>query len=266
MAILRQTIENNKTIINPNVTHIAVVEFEVINGIPNGDPDAGGGARIDTDGRALVTDVATKRKVRDYAEMALGRTLYIPRNLQDLVPEDERAGGKATLKDWARMHGVIDGKEEDSATDAQKAIEAFWDVRLFGAVIGAMKTKKQILGPTQVSICVSDEPVEEVEMTITRMASEEEDKERGMGTKTIVRKATFKQKVTFTGHLAKRHNVTEEDLADLWEGLINGFEFRPSTMRGDQRCVKLTVFTYPNEFGAGTDYTTTVIENPAPAI
>jgi len=265
MAILRDELKKHPEILKPTVTHKAIVTFEVNNGIPNGDPDTSG-ARMDPDGHALVTDIATKRKMRDYVAEALGRTLYIDRYLQDNVPESERDGKYATLKDLARLHGIIGGKKDDSPTDAGLAVKVFWDVRMFGGVIGAKSTKQQILGPVQVGICASEEPVEEVDLAITRMVSEEPDKDRTMGTKTFVRHATFNQKVTFTGHLAIRHNITEEDMFDLWEALINGFEFRPSTMRGDQRCVKLTVFSYPNAFGAGSDYETTIIENHQPAV
>lgn len=252
----RENIQKYSAILNPNVTHKATVEFTVKNGVPNGDPNTGG-ARLDSDNHALVTGVATKRKVRDYAEGQLKRTLYVSRFLQEQKndPGMEASGKCVLLKDWARFKGV---------NSAESAVQTFWDVRLFGAVIGEADAKEQILGPVQVGICRSEAPVADQVITITRMASETKDQARTMGTFAFVPEATFKQKVIYTGHLGINHKVSSEDLLDLWESLINGFDYRPSTMRGEQVCVKLTINTYPNALGAldeGEKPLTTVISN-----
>lgn len=261
MAISRKTLEKISVILNPNVTHKALIEFLVLNGNPNGDP-ATGGVRLDSDAHALVSDVATKRKIRDYVEGQLGRKLFISRYIQDHQEECEAAGivGKGDtvlLKDWARHH---------NATTAKAAVETFWDVRMCGGVLGVDDKKKhQILGPVQLHKISSLDVVEERVFDITRLASEVKGQARTMGKMTYVPFAEFHQPLIYTGHLGKNHNVSSEDMLDLWEATINGFDYRPSTMRGNQRCVRLTIRTYPNAIGAleeGEKPVVTVIENP----
>ena len=256
---------------NPNVTHKISVYHRTLNGNPNGDPDTGG-IRLDSDGHAIVTGVATKRKVRDYVEGHLGRLLYVSRNIQEDAPKDAKGRVSVVLlKDWARKH---------NATSAGAAIQIFWDIRMFGAVFGVApegkgkvkdesddkvdKTKDQILGPVQVGIVRSVDPAEESSVAITRMASEDSKSDRTMGRSVFTPKAEFIQPVTYTGHLGLRHNVSQDDLIDLYEGLLNGFDYRPSTMRGDAACTKLVIRTYPNATGAlgdGEEPVVTVVEN-----
>lgn len=229
------------TILNPDVRHDFQITWVVLNGNPNGDPDTNG-IRLTPDGRAFATDVSLMRSIRDYWEDVLGRPIYVSR----------KAGDEGvSLREHAAKHGAM---------TREQGIKTFLDVRLRGAVYLAGDkdsdegdSKAQILGPIQFGPAISTEPVYEQEMTVTRLikTSPKEKSDQTMGRRTFIEKAVMVQEGCYSGHLGKRHNVTEDDLADFYDGLINCWNMRRSTMRGLQRITHLKVLTYPDAFGHG---------------
>jgi len=263
MAIPRNTILQNKAILNPDVSHFATVEYTVVNGNPNGDPDNFGAPRVDDDGYALTSDGSLKRKIRDYLSARYDRLMYIPSDLQErMIAAGHDPDKVYQLKDWATHH---------KASSPAEACSKFWDVRMFGAVYGTEgkgSSKHQILGPIQVGFGRSTEPVDVVTMGITRVAAEVKDQDRTMGSRTYIPEAIIRQRIRFSGHLAKRHGITEEDMLDFWEAVINSLDFQPSGMRGETVVTKLTIKTFCDEFGTydptvtATTPVETVITNP----
>jgi len=251
-------IKASPVILDPNVRHDFEFEWHVENGNPNGDPDAGGAIRQTPDGHAMATDVCAKRWVRDYMEEVAGKSIFISRYIQDKLPK-----GKGTLKWWADLHDVKNGKD---------AIRTFIDVRLFGGVVlltkKATKSKKddadtdtnnvkdgenaQILGPLQIGYGFSTVPVDELDVGITRVARQEDDDSKGtMGTRQMVAKAIMVQRGRYSGHLGKRAGVSSDDLELFWTALIEGTDLRRSTMRGKRHFARLTVLTFPDAYGHG---------------
>jgi CRISPR-associated protein Csd2 len=240
-----------------NKRHEFVYLFDVENGNPNGDPDAGNLPRIDPEtGHGLVTDVCLKRKVRNYVEIIKEGEKYYNIYIKE----------KAVLSTVRKP--AYDNKEiKDLKKEAEK-IEAarkwmcrhFFDVRTFGAV---MSTKEnncgQVRGPVQFNFARSIEPVMPQEISITRMAveTEREAKEQGgdnrtMGRKHIVPYGLYRVEGYVSAHLAdgeKGTGFTEKDLDLLWEALVNMFDHDHSAARGKMNARKLIVFEHSTALG-----------------
>lgn len=227
--------------------------FDVENGNPNGDPDSGNLPRLDSEtGLGLVTDVCLKRKVRNYVDLvkdsAEGFNIYVRE--------------KAVLSSVrAPAYAAIEGQAKSGADKIQMAQEwmcrNFFDVRAFGAV---MSTKEnncgQVRGPVQFTFASSIDPIVPMEISITRMAVETEKEakaqdgdNRTMGRKNIVPYALYKLEGYVSAPLAKRTGFSEDDLALLWESLINMFEHDHSAARGKMSARKLFVFRHDNALG-----------------
>lgn len=238
-----------------------VLFFDVENGNPNGDPDAGNMPRIDPEsGYGLVTDVCLKRKIRNYVETVKedqeGFGIYIKANIP-LNRSDKRA------------LSYIGRKPEDVKTlkrtdpDADKKIlefmcRNFYDIRSFGAVMTTFSDGNlncgQVRGPVQLSFARSVDPIVSQEVTITRMAiTTEKDAERKrteMGRKYIVPYALYRAEGFISANLARKMTgFSEEDLELFWEALINMFENDHSAARGKMSTRRLIVFKHSTELG-----------------
>lgn len=231
-----------------------VMFFDVENGNPNGDPDAGNMPRIDPEtGHGLVTDVCLKRKIRNYVELTregqIGYDIYVKEGIP-LNAQHSKAYAAYGLKPTDKL-------SRDEAT-AQKLTgfmcQNFYDVRTFGAVMSTKVNCGQVRGPVQINFARSIDPIMPQEMTITRMSvTSEADWERKtheMGRKQIVPYALYRVEGYVSAKLAqKTTGFNDDDLALLWESLINLFEHDHSASRGKMATRKLFVFKHDSELG-----------------
>ena len=237
--------EENKAIRN---RYDFVVLFDVENGNPNGDPDAGNMPRVDPEtGLGLVTDVCLKRKIRNYVEAAKedqpGYQIYV----RETVPLE--ANDKKALE----YLGVDDVKKIDKKKDpdADRKIRDFmcsnfYDIRTFGAVMttfvkGALSCG-QVRGPVQLGFAHSIDPIMPQEITITRVAittakRQEEGRNTEMGRKYIVPYGLYRVEGYVSANLARKSTgFSDEDLQLLWKAIINMFENDHSAARGIWLC------------------------------
>lgn len=244
-----------------------VILFDVENGNPNGDPDAGNMPRIDQEtGQGLVTDVCLKRKIRNYIEAVYdgkpGYRIYIKQNVP-LERTNQEAfdyfGVKdSDIKNLKSKNPEIDLKIRDFMC------ENFFDIRTFGAVmttfVKANLNCGQVRGPVQLSFAKSIEPITTQEISITRVtvASEKElgeGKNNMLGNKYIVPYALYRCEGFISANLAKKTTgFTEDDLKIFWEAVINMFETDHSAARGKMSVRKLIVFKHSSEFGNAPAY------------
>lgn len=255
--------EENKAIRN---RYDFVVLFDVENGNPNGDPDAGNMPRVDPEtGLGLVTDVCLKRKIRNYVEAAKedqpGYQIYV----RETVPLE--ANDKKALE----YLGVDDVKKIDKKKDpdADRKIRDFmcsnfYDIRTFGAVMttfvkGALSCG-QVRGPVQLGFAHSIDPIMPQEITITRVAittakRQEEGRNTEMGRKYIVPYGLYRVEGYVSANLARKSTgFSDEDLELLWQAIINMFENDHSAARGNMAVRELIVFKHESELGNAPSY------------
>lgn len=238
-----------------------VVLFDVENGNPNGDPDAGNMPRVDPEsGYGLVTDVCLKRKIRNYVETLKedeqGYQIYI----KDNVPLN-RSDAKAYEYLNTDADKVKALKKEDPELDRKIRdfmCENFYDIRTFGAVmttfVKANLNCGQVRGPVQLGFAKSVDPILPQEVTITRVAitreSDAEGKGTEMGRKYIVPYALYRVEGYVSANLARKvTGFSEEDLALLWQAILNMFENDHAAARGKMAVRKLIVFKHDSELG-----------------
>lgn len=231
-----------------------VLLYDVENGNPNGDPDAGNMPRIDPEtGYGIVTDVCLKRKIRNYAELVkgdkTGYRIYIkegtPLNRNHV--EAYANAGLETGADATRTQ----------VNEARKWMCAnFFDVRTFGAVMSTGDNCGQVRGPIQINFSRSIDPIVQQEVTITRQTVtkiEDAAKERTMGRKHIVPYGLYKVEGYISAKLAndgaKGTGFSEEDLKLFWDALANMFEHDHSAARGKMAARRLFVFKHKDELG-----------------
>ena len=230
-----------------------VLFFDVENGNPNGDPDAGNMPRIDPEtGCGLVTDVCLKRKIRNYVELAkeggTGFRIYVQEKAV-LNQRNEEAYTALNLKPAAKK---LPKKEEEAQAVTRWMCENFYDIRTFGAVMSTEVNCGQVRGPVQLTFASSVEPVVPAEVCITRMAVtniRDLENERTMGRKFIVPYGLYRVEGFISAPLAERTGFSEEDLELLWEALINMFENDRSAARGKMSSRKLFVFKHEKRMG-----------------
>ena len=229
-----------------------VLLFDVKNGNPNGDPDAGNLPRIDPEtGHGIVTDVCLKRKVRNYIELIKkGQT---PFNIY--VQE------KAILTERRSPAYEAVAGEKDTPIKISKArkwmCQNFFDVRTFGAVMSAKENNcGQVRGPIQLAFSQSVDPVVPLDASITRMAVEtkrESDAQDGdnrtMGRKSYVPYGLYRAHGFISAPLAEQTGFSEEDLALFWDALKNMFDHDRSAARGEMAAQKLIIFKHDSELG-----------------
>ena len=243
-----------------------VVLFDVENGNPNGDPDAGNMPRVDPEtGYGLVTDVCLKRKIRNYVEMKMegvpGYNIYI----KDGVPLN-RSDAKACAALNVAPDKLKEAKKKDEQLDAKirdYMCTKFFDIRTFGAVMttfvkGALNCG-QVRGPVQLGFARSVDPILPQEVTITRVAitteADAEKKDTEMGRKYIVPYGLYRAEGYVSANLARKTTgFSEEDLSLLWEAILNMFENDHSAARGKMAVRELIVFKHDSEFGCAPAY------------
>lgn len=257
-----------------------VVFFDVKNGNPNGDPDAGNMPRIDQEtGLGLVTDVCLKRKIRDYVETVKedeeGYRIYIKKNVP-LNRSDNEAfesigiSGAAEMERKNLAQAIKEAKqrlkkEKESANDNELDImirdymcKEFFDIRTFGAVLTTMVKGAlncgQVRGPVQMSFAQSVDPIITQEVSITRVAitteSDAENKKTEMGNKYIVPYGLYRCEGYVSANLARKTTgFSDADLELLWDAIVNMFEFDHSAARGQMAVRKLVIFKHSSELG-----------------
>jgi CRISPR-associated protein Csd2 len=240
--------------------------FDVTNGNPNGDPDAGNSPRIDPEtGHGLVSDVCLKRKVRNYITLA-------KRNLADGKPQD---GYDIYVKEKAvlnlqhqRAYDAPALKNAPANADrvelARKWMcQTFFDIRMFGAVMNTGDNDKkcgQVRGPVQIAFAMSVDPVVDLEQALTRVAvttkkkADDQIAKYGqvmpeMGRKSLVPYGLYVMHGFFSPYLAQDTGFTNEDLKLLWESLTRIFESDRSAARGVMSTQKLVIFQHDSPLG-----------------
>jgi len=224
--------------------HDVLVFFDVTNGNPNGDPDAGNMPRIDpSSNHGLVSDVCLKRKVRNFVEMFPPEAQQGSPNLYDILIR------QGAVIETLQKEAIGETKAEDSALGASHAERAknwlcrrFFDVRTFGAVLSTGdevlkgSAHGQVRGPVQVTFGRSLHPIVSLEVSITRCAvTKEEDakKERTMGSKHIVPYGLYAAKLFVSPPLAERTGFSAADLEVVFEALTHLFDHDHSAARGE---------------------------------
>lgn len=227
--------------------------FDVTNGNPNGDPDAGNLPRLDPEtNRGLVTDVAIKRKIRNYValekEAEPGHAIYMQEK-SVLNNQHKQAYTALGIQPEAKKLP----KEEAKARELTAWMcKNFFDVRTFGAVMTTEINTGQVRGPVQLAFASSIEPVLPMEVSITRVAVTNEkdlEKERTMGRKHILPYGLYRMHGFVSAKLAERTGFSEDDLQLLWRSLINLFEHDRSAARGEMAARKLIVFEHEHPMG-----------------
>lgn len=240
--------------------------FDVENGNPNGDPDAGNMPRIDPEtGYGIVTDVCLKRKIRNCVETMCedkeGYKIYI----KDGVPLNE-SDNTAYVAFGTDEKKIKELKKDDPEIDkkiCQFMCNNFFDIRTFGAVmttfVKAALNCGQVRGPVQLGFARSIDPIVTQEVTITRVAittkKDAENKSTEMGRKYIVPYALYRVDGYISANLARKvTGFSEDDLALLWQAIINMFEYDHSAARGNMAVRELIVFKHATELGNAPAY------------
>ena len=244
--------------------------FDVTNGNPNGDPDAGNLPRMDPDtNKGLVSDVCLKRKIRNYVELARhgqeGFHIYVEEG--SILENKHREAYKALRPDDAKL--TTDKKFNPTDDEEARKLRDFmcgnfFDVRTFGAVMSTKINCGTVKGPVQMSFATSVEPIMPLEMSITRMAatneaekkkraegddSDERKENRTMGRKHIVPYGLYVAHGFISAKFAERTGFSESDLDLVWEALTAMFEHDRSAARGEMASRKLIAFRHDCALG-----------------
>jgi len=242
-----------------------VILFDVENGNPNGDPDAGNMPRIDPEtGYGLVTDVCLKRKIRNYVETVKENDENYRIYIKDTVPLN-RSDADA-IKALGISEDLKAAKKSDPDIDRRLRnymCEHYYDIRTFGAVMttfvkGALNCG-QVRGPVQLSFARSVDTIIPQEVTITRVAitteADAEKKGTEMGRKYIVPYALYRAEGYVSANLARKTTgFSEDDLQLLWKAILNMFENDHSAARGKMAVRELIVFKHSSELGNAPAY------------
>ena len=232
--------------------------FDVQDGNPNGDPDAGNLPRVDSEtGEGLVSDVCLKRKVRNFVQI-----------VKDCEkPYDIFIKEKAILNNQiaeAHKQEDVKAKEKGDKTEAarQWMCRNFYDIRTFGAVLSTGENAGQVRGPIQFTFARSIDPIVTAEHSITRMAVATEDEakkqsgdNRTMGRKYTVPYGLYKANGFISAHLAIQTGFNDDDLNLFWESLKNMFDHDHSAARGMMNARKLIVFKHSSALGNASAHT-----------
>lgn len=243
-----------------------VILFDVENGNPNGDPDAGNMPRVDPEtGYGLVTDVCLKRKIRNYVETAkedeTGYRIYI----KDGVPlnrSDKEACAYFNV-DPDKLKAAKKDNENIDLLIRDYMCSNFYDIRTFGAVMTTFVKGNlncgQVRGPVQLGFARSVDPIMPQEVTITRVAitteADAEKKDTEMGRKYIVPYGLYRAEGYISANLARKTTgFSEEDLELLWQAILNMFDFDHSAARGKMAVRELIIFRHDSELGNAPAY------------
>lgn len=249
--------------------HDFALIFDVTNGNPNGDPDAGNLPRLDPEtNHGLVSDVSLKRKIRNYVDLArtgeAGHHIYVQEGA--ILNEMHRKAYVALRPDDAKAvkDAKLNPKDDAEALKLRDWMCAnFFDVRTFGAVMSTGINCGQVKGPVQMTFATSVEPILPVEITVTRMAAtneaekkkaaeggdEQRSDNRTMGRKHIVPYGLYVAHGFISAKFAEKTGFSEDDLGLLFEALAGMFEHDRSAARGEMATRRLIVFRHENALG-----------------
>ena len=239
-----------------------VLLFDVINGNPNGDPDAGNAPRLDPEtGHGLVTDVCLKRKIRNFVSLvktdpATGQ----PEPGYDIYVKERAVLNQQHRRAYDALGLRTDGGAAEKAGNADRArawmCQTFFDIRMFGAVMTTDVNAGQVRGPVQLAFARSVDPITSLEQSITRMAvttEKEAEKQEGgnrtMGRKEIVPYGLYRAHGFVSPHLAAQTGFHDGDLELLWHSLERMFEIDRSAARGEMATRALYVFEHQSALG-----------------
>ena len=237
--------------------------FDVKNGNPNGDPDAGNMPRIDPDtSRGIVSDVCLKRKIRNYVDLVKGEEIDDPDVAEGELGYKIYVQEAAVLNDRNRKAYVhydmkpaskkLPKAKEDQLKVTKFMCDNFFDIRAFGAVMTTEVNCGQVRGPIQLCFAESVDPVLPLEMSITRMAVTNEkdiEKEKTMGRKQYVPYGLYRAEGFISAALAEKTGFSQEDLDLFFEALMNMFENDRSAARGLMASRKLFAFKHESKLG-----------------
>lgn len=245
--------ENTQAITN---RYEFVLLYDVENGNPNGDPDAGNMPRIDPEtGYGIVTDVCLKRKIRNYVETVKGDQAGFKIYVKEGIPLNAQHRLAYTTTGTKLPEKAKSVPPDDLQIVRAWMCQNFYDIRAFGAVMTTGVNCGQVRGPVQINFSRSIDPIVQQEVTITRVTvtDEKADKLTEMGRKHIVPYGLYRAEGYVSAKLAnqpgKGTGFSEEDLDLLWEALLNMFEHDHSASRGKMTTRKLIVFKHQSELG-----------------
>jgi len=229
--------------------------FDVENGNPNGDPDAGNMPRLDPEtSHGLVTDVCLKRKVRNFVQLAHegkpGFRIYVQEKAVLNRRHDEAYVNNPEIK--RPKPKKLPKKEEEALRITRWMCDNFYDIRAFGAVMTTDVNCGQVRGPIQINFARSIDPIVPIEVSITRMAVTNErdlENERTMGRKHIVPYALYRAEGYVSAKLAEKTGFGAEDLDLFWEALTGMLEHDHSAARGKMTARNLFVFRHESALG-----------------
>jgi CRISPR-associated protein Csd2 len=248
---------------DPNRRHDYVLLFDIVDGNPNGDPDAGNLPRVDPETmQGLVTDVCLKRKVRNYVDVTRGDQqsfkIYVQNRGIALNTLHQRAYDALGIKSTGSKQ-----KREDVDRAREEMCKNFYDIRTFGAVMTTGVNCGQVRGPVQLTFARSVDPVVPLDLSITRVAvTKPEDagivegeegegagKTTEMGRKALVPYGLYMGYGFVNPHFGKQTGFSEEDLSIFWEALQYMWDLDRSASRGLIACRRLYVFSHENGLG-----------------
>lgn len=257
------------TIVAPHLDaarrHDIVLLFDVTDGNPNGDPDAGNLPRIDPEtSQGLVSDVAIKRKIRNFVDDTRGsedrNKIYVQDKGISLNELHQRAYTAEGIKSTGTKQ-----KREDVDKARRWMCANFFDIRTFGAVMSTGVNAGQVRGPVQVTFSRSVDPIVPLDLSITRVAITKEDdakvvvsedgtkgeggKTTEMGRKALVPYGLYRANIFISPQQAKDTGFDNDDLALLWDALQRMWDFDRSASRGMMACRGLYVFSHENPYG-----------------
>jgi CRISPR-associated protein Csd2 len=227
--------------------------FDVTNGNPNGDPDAGNMPRLDPESSCgLVTDVCLKRKIRNFIHLTEDATPGY-----DIYVQEKGVLNRQNKKAYDALDVIPESKKLPKDEAKAREVTAwmcknFFDVRAFGAVMTTEVNSGQVRGPFQLAFAKSIDPIIPLEISITRMAVTNEkdlEKERTMGRKHIVPYGLYRVHGFISAKLAEKTGFSEDDLAKVWKSLEMMFEHDRSAARGEIVARKLVVFKHRDSLG-----------------
>lgn len=248
------------TITDPNKRYDFLILFDVTDGNPNGDPDAGNLPRVDPETlQGIVTDVCLKRKIRNYVDLSGqeqdGDALSPDKaasNLNGIFVRDSGVALNTKIKSAAEAVGAGKDKKNKNRDSRAEMCRRYYDIRMFGGVLSTGEYNSgQVRGPMQLTFSRSIDPILPSELAITRVAitKEGENKETEIGRKASVPYGLYKGKGFFSPTLAKDTGATSADLELFWTALMNMFENDRSASRGDMQVREIAVFVHENALG-----------------
>ncbi|NLS96631.1 MAG: type I-C CRISPR-associated protein Cas7/Csd2 [Planctomycetaceae bacterium] len=245
-----------------------VLLFDVKNGNPNGDPDAGNAPRIDPEtGHGLVSDVCLKRKIRNYVTLVKRTPEGTPEPGYDIYVKEKAVLNAQHLRGYEALglDPKVRAKPKEGESPAEERVrrwmcQTFFDIRMFGAVMSTDVNAGQVRGPVQVAFARSIQPIVSLEQSITRMAvtteaekQKQEQKQAGqarmMGRKEIIPYALYRAHGFISPHFAADTGFSNDDLDLLFRALEEMFDHDHSAARGEMGTCRLFVFEHESKLG-----------------